>query len=173
MFSVVCVCQSVCPQGVHVTIAHDALDHTIQGPNHSPAFPLVVTSGGQDLFKLVHLRNPPFPASPIWWPRPETSSNLFTWGGQCWHLVDTVARMVGERVLCLMLECCLVWNKYTEIEKRETHRNYFAESTRAEYLKVNTKVWDSSIQLLCFAFRVTGLVWAVFTMVILQMKTLN
>ena len=34
----------------------------------------------------------PAPTSDIWWPRPETCSNLFTWGphcasNECWHLV--------------------------------------------------------------------------------------
>ena len=30
------------------------------------------------------------PATGIWWPRPETCSNLFTWGPPlwCWHLID-------------------------------------------------------------------------------------
>ena len=32
MFSVVCVCHSICPQGSHVTITYDALDLTVQGP---------------------------------------------------------------------------------------------------------------------------------------------
>ena len=46
------VCLSVCPQGSHVTIAHDALGLTIQKGPPSPAllwpWPLLVTSGGQD-----------------------------------------------------------------------------------------------------------------------------
>ena len=50
---------SVYPQeGPHVTVTHDALDLTVQGPQdlHS----LLVTSGGHhgDLFKIVHFRTP-------------------------------------------------------------------------------------------------------------------
>ena len=58
IFSVVCVCQSVCPQGSHVTITHDALDLTVQAPMGP------------------HVQGPP--ASDIWWPRLETCPKLFT-----------------------------------------------------------------------------------------------
>ena len=79
MFSVICVCQSVCPWGCHVTVAHDALDLIIQGPPGphpctgtppsslhwdpcpSPGpVPLIVTSASQDerLFQTCSLENP-------------------------------------------------------------------------------------------------------------------
>ena len=59
MFSVVCVCQYVCPQrGSHMAITHHALDLTVQGPMVPSTLwkwdltgqgsPLLVTSGGQD-----------------------------------------------------------------------------------------------------------------------------
>ena len=58
----ICVCLSI--GGVHVTIAHDALDLTVQGPifvppkRHGTFGPLPVTSGGQrqSPLKRVQLR---------------------------------------------------------------------------------------------------------------------
>ena len=77
------VCLSVCPQGSHVTNDHNALDLTVEGPPssvplsmfkrvqlglHCTGTPPVAKTG--HLFKLVHLRIPPF---------------------RCWHLVATEA----------------------------------------------------------------------------------
>ena len=44
VFSLVCL--SFCPQGSFVTITHDALDLTVQGP--PPHCPMLLTSGGHD-----------------------------------------------------------------------------------------------------------------------------
>ena len=88
--------RSVCSKGrgSHVTITHDALDLTIQGP--PPGLP------------------PPYrdPVSDIWWPRLKTCSNLFTWGPPTtvnWHLVATEeARTVASRAARILVECFLV-----------------------------------------------------------------
>ena len=83
MFSVMCVCQSVCVQGgVSCDHCYDALDLTIQSL-----------------------------ASDIWWARPQTCSNLFTWGQSsphwCWHLVAFEAHMVIGWAVRILLECFL------------------------------------------------------------------
>ena len=54
MFSVVSVCHSVHKGGCNVTITRDVLELTIQ----VALSPLLVTSGGHDLFKLVYVSNP-------------------------------------------------------------------------------------------------------------------
>ena len=76
MFSEVSVSLSVMGWGSHVTITHDALDFTVQGPiPQAPAPPpdmgpalfsmLVISDGTTDLFKLVHLIYPPLPTSGV------------------------------------------------------------------------------------------------------------
>ena len=62
------VCPSFCRAGgSHVTIAHDALDLTVQGiPAPPPPWISDLCTG------------PPSAASDIWWPTLETCSNLFT-----------------------------------------------------------------------------------------------
>ena len=68
-FSVVCVCQSVCRRRSHVTITHDALALTVQGPPTPNMGPQCTGSP----LALV-------PANGIRWPRLESCSKLLTWG---------------------------------------------------------------------------------------------
>ena len=87
MFSVMWVCQST--GGVHVTINHDVLDLTIQGPP----------------WQWTYLK----PASHIWWQKLESCSNLFTWGphptlvlisdGYCSTYCGRVSSMYPTRML--------------------------------------------------------------------------
>ena len=66
MFSQVCVCLSTGGGGPHVTITHDALALTVQGPSWPWTPP-----------DMGHGTPGPAPASDIWWPSLETCSNLF------------------------------------------------------------------------------------------------
>ena len=117
MFSVVCVCHSICPRGRGVTITHDALDLSIQRPPPSPGLPfctdtpspgpvnrahnwwhLLVKTGG--LFKLVHLStpNPPLLVTSVVAPRfkdPNPNTDI-------WWLV-TEAHTVGMWAVRILL----------------------------------------------------------------------
>ena len=74
MFSVVCVCHSVCPRGggFHVTIAHGALDLTVQ----CPLCPQPTSDMGPPSPSPSPALTPT--ASEICWLLLETCSNLFT-----------------------------------------------------------------------------------------------
>ena len=83
MFSVVSVHQLFYPQGEggpHVTIAHGALDLTVQVPPNHTLDPQTSEPGS--------------PGSDIWWSLLETCSNLFIWGHsplpQEWHLAVAI-----------------------------------------------------------------------------------
>ena len=80
---VVSVCLSVCRKSLSLSNASFPMMHWTWIWGHwDPLVPLLVASGGHDQGPLQtcsledHL---PPPASDIWWSRPETSSNLFTW----------------------------------------------------------------------------------------------
>ena len=101
------MCVSFCPQRrSHVTITHDALDFTIQGPPLAQS-PLYRDPSG-----------PSTPAGDIWWPRPGTCSNLFTWRPPwCWLLVDGYWSMYSRQadsthpigtISCYFSVCILV-----------------------------------------------------------------
>ena len=104
VFSHVCLSAFLSTGGPHVTITHDALDLNIQGPTPS---------------QLPLCGNPPAlvptpPGSGSWWPRPETCSNVFTWGtlaADTWWLA-TKACIVGERAIRILLECFLVAHNF-------------------------------------------------------------
>ena len=77
MFSVMCVCHSVCPQGGHVTITYDTFDLAVQAPAHPPPHtretrgtpPRHVQTCSLDLTVQG-----PTPGSDIWWPLKESRS---------------------------------------------------------------------------------------------------
>ena len=90
MLSVMCLslCLSTGEWGSYVTITHDALDLTTQGP---PSLALVkiyfFCPLGHQTWDLLPQAHPSL--TNIWWPSLETSSNLFTWDPhpQEWRLV--------------------------------------------------------------------------------------
>ena len=74
MFSFVSVCLQA--WGPIVTIKHDALDLTIQGP---PWTRDLTIQGPQPSLNMgPHCTGASLPAYDIWWPQLETCSNLFT-----------------------------------------------------------------------------------------------
>ena len=85
----------------YVTITHDTLDLTVQGPSTLPP---------------LDMETPLAPAPPhtsdIWWRPLETCSNLSSLYNPLphwyWHLVETEACNVGKRAVCILLECFLV-----------------------------------------------------------------
>ena len=74
------VCVSLSTGGPHVTITHDALNFTVQGPHRhqtwapTPALAAQDIRHGGPLFLAIA---PPL-ASDILWPSLDTCSNLFT-----------------------------------------------------------------------------------------------
>ena len=76
IFTIVCLSFCCREGGYHVTIAHDALDLTIQYIllcTGTP-WPSPLCTG------TLLARAPSVPACDIWWPRLGTCSNFLTWG---------------------------------------------------------------------------------------------
>ena len=124
------VCPSFCPQRIgesHMTMTHDALDLTVQGPEPpTPPHPTAdmgiqgLPGSGPGSPRKWDLRLPrPWswsPASDIWWPSLETCSNFVHFRTpplphQGWHLVALEAGTVSASRRYL-LECVLVFNNF-------------------------------------------------------------
>ena len=99
MFSVVCGCQSVFPQGVQCHNYPSCIGpHCTETPQPPPP------GHRSSLYRDPSLRH----GTSLYRDSPPSSGpSLFTWLSStwCWHLVGTRARTVGKRAVHILLEC--------------------------------------------------------------------